>query len=392
MSREGGIVFGKAGAVARKGGVMFRKGEEASYDGGAVFDDGGTASHDGGTVSRKGGEVSRKGGAVFDDGGSAFRKGGSAFRKGAQNVRTNSDKFWTNLPAPPVRLPARASRDFSFPWNFKRFASARGESRSWHSSCTPSRPTRRCTPYRVKGGIMTATLIVKSSHPRKGFTAITQLGLKALHLALTHAAAISPRLPQDLVEGLKSDIESFGDVVPGVKKARSESVAATSGQFAALADGHERVRQVRAALRRVKAPADVKRAYGVGRKMRKDSVSDVKAALQQILDRAKEQPAEAESLGIVQKDLDGLVFALAAITDADTKQDQRRASAPLTTQERNRIGNRILAAVARIEGAGRLEFANDDTKRGSFEALGAGPRGRRNVDAASRTTEGVVSG
>ncbi|TKD13098.1 hypothetical protein [Polyangium fumosum] len=235
---------------------------------------------------------------------------------------------------------------------------------------------------------MTATLIVKSSYPRKGFTAITQLGLKALHLAFTHAAALSPRLPQDLVEELKSDIESFGDVVPGAKQARSESVAATSEQFAALADGYERARQVRAALRRVKASADVQRAYGVGRKMRKDSVSDVKAAIQQILDRAKDKPAEAKSLGIVQKDLDGLALALAAITDADTKQDQSRASAPLTTQERNRIGNRILAAVARIEGAGRLEFANDETKRASFEALGAGPRGKRNAGAAS-TTEGV---
>ncbi|MDI1434509.1 hypothetical protein [Polyangium sorediatum] len=239
---------------------------------------------------------------------------------------------------------------------------------------------------------MPATLIVKSSYPRKGFTTITQLGLKALHLALTHAAVISPRLPEGLVEGLVSDIESFGDVVPGAKQARSESVAATSEQFAALADGHERARQVRAALHRLKAPVDVKRAYGVGRRTRKDSVSDVKAALQQILDRAKEKPAEAASLGIVQKDVDGFALALAAITDADAKQEQRRASAPLTTQERNRVGNRILAAVARIEGAGRLEFANDPVKRGSFEALGAGPKGRRSAGAAGSTTEEVASG
>ncbi|MDI3284842.1 hypothetical protein [Polyangium sp. 15x6] len=239
---------------------------------------------------------------------------------------------------------------------------------------------------------MTATLIVKTSYPRKGFSAITQLGLKALNLALTHAAALGSRLPQGLAEGLTSDIESLGEVIPGAKQARSEAVAATSGQFAALADGHVRAKQVRAALRRVKAPADVKRAYGVGRKMRKDSVSDVKAAIQQILDRAKEKPAEAESLGIAKKDLDGLELSLAAITDADTKQEQKRASAPLTTQQRNRIGNRILAAVARIEGAGRLEFANDPVKRASFEALGAGPRVRRRVDAESGATEVVVSG
>ncbi|MDI1431845.1 hypothetical protein [Polyangium sorediatum] len=236
---------------------------------------------------------------------------------------------------------------------------------------------------------MNTDLNVKDTLPRKNFSSISQLGLKALNLALAHADALGPRLSPGLVEGLLADVEKLGDVIPGAKQARSESIAATSTQNAALAEGHARVRQVRAAVRRAKASVDVKHGYGIGQRIRSRVVSDVKAAIQQILDRAKDKPAEAKSLGIVQKDLDGLALALAAITDADTKQDQSRASAPLTTQQRNRIGNRILAAVARIEGAGRLEFANDETKRASFEALGAGPRGRRNVDAASSTTEGA---
>ncbi|MDI1443146.1 hypothetical protein [Polyangium sp. 6x1] len=239
---------------------------------------------------------------------------------------------------------------------------------------------------------MNTALIVKDTLPRKNFSAISQLGLKALNLALAHVAALGPRLPPGMVEDLLADVEKLGDVVPSAKQARSESVAATSAQNVALAEGHTRVRQVRAAVRRAKAPADVKRAFGIGRRTRTHVVSDVKAAIQQILDRAKEKPAEAESLGIMKKDLDGLTLALAAITDADTKQEQKRASAPLTTQERNRIGNRILAAVARIEGAGRLEFANDDVKRASFEALGAGPRIRRNMVSGSSAAEAAASG
>ncbi len=238
---------------------------------------------------------------------------------------------------------------------------------------------------------MNTLLIVNDTLPRKSFTAITQLGLKALNLANAHAAALGPRLPQGLLEGLLGDVETLGDVVPGAKQARSEAVAATSAQHAALVEGHARVKQFRAAVRRAKAPADVKRGYGVGQKMRKKVVSDVKAAMQQILDRTKEKPAEAESLGIVKKDLEGLTQSLVAITDADTKQEQKRASAPLSTQERNRMGNRILAAVARIEGAGRLEFANDEAKRASFEALGAGSRARRKVDAGSEAGGGEVA-
>lgn len=235
---------------------------------------------------------------------------------------------------------------------------------------------------------MTAALIVKSTLPAKDFTTITQLGLKALNLAVTHAAALGPRLPEGLVQGLSQDIEKLGEAVPGAKQARSEAVAATSAQNVALEQGHAQMQQIRAAVRRAKAPADVRRAYGIGQKVNKTNMRDVKAVIQQILGRAKENPAEAASLGIVQKDLDALALALVAITNADAVQEQKRASAPVTTQERNRMGNRILAAVARIEGAGRMEFAKDEAKRASFEALGAGARKRAPKESTPRHAPG----
>ncbi|MDI3283570.1 hypothetical protein [Polyangium sp. 15x6] len=218
---------------------------------------------------------------------------------------------------------------------------------------------------------------VKSTLPRKDFTAITQLGLKALSLALTHADSLVPRLPEGMIELLSNDIEKLGKVVPGAKQARSEAVAATSAQNVTLERGYAQARQIRAALRRAHAPADVKRAYGVGQKVKKTNVRDVKVAIRQILDRAKEHPAEAASLGIQSKDLDGLAQALVEITNADAIQEQKRASAPLATQERNRMGHRILRAVGRIEGAGRMEFANDEATRASFEALSAGSRKKK---------------
>ncbi len=239
---------------------------------------------------------------------------------------------------------------------------------------------------------MHALAIVNSTLPRRDFTAITQLGLKALTLTQEHAAALAPRLPQGLVEGLSSDIAALGDVVPDAKRARSEATAATSAQNVALERGFARASAIRTAVRRAKAPADVKRAYGVGQKVKKTCVRDVKAAIQQILERAKEKPAEAEALGIVKKDMESLTQALAAITDADAVQEQKRATAPLSTQERNRTGHRILAAVARIEGAGRIEFADDEAKRARFEALGGKPQGRRKREAGKGVAKGVEAG
>lgn len=174
---------------------------------------------------------------------------------------------------------------------------------------------------------MTSTLSVQDTHPKKDFSAITQLGLKALGLAQAHAAALEPRLPQDMVKELESDLGFLGAAVPGAKQARLAGISATTTQNAELARGYERVQQIRAAVRRAKVSAEVQRAYGVGVIINARVVRDVKVA--------------------------------------------------------NRTANRILAATARIEGAGRLEFAHDAVTRASFEALGVGTRRKRKTEAQS---------
>lgn len=74
-----------------------------------------------------------------------------------------------------------------------------------------------------------------------------------------------------------------------------------------------------------------------------------------------------------------------AITDADRIQEQQRARAPLSTQDRNRTANRILEAVARIAGAGGLEFDSDPEARAAFRALKPPPKSRK--VAAKRAPE-----
>ncbi|MRG92305.1 hypothetical protein [Polyangium spumosum] len=239
---------------------------------------------------------------------------------------------------------------------------------------------------------MNAPLIVTNTLPSKSFNTITQLGLKALNLALVHNAALGPRLPQGLVDGLIIDIEKLGEAVPGAKFAQGEAVAATSAQNVALESGHAQVKQIRAAIRRAKAPVDVKRAYGIGQKVNKTNVRDVQVAIQHILERAEKAPDEATSLGIVPKDIAKLKQSLAAITQADAQQEQKRATAPGTTRARNRTANRILAAVARIEGAGRIEFEDDPAILAEFEALGAGTRGKKKGDAENEEGEADPAG
>ena len=229
---------------------------------------------------------------------------------------------------------------------------------------------------------MKAAFLNPNAHPNQEFAHITYLGHKASNLALLHAAALGSRLPPTTVSTLIDDLDVLGAAVPGAKQVRHELKVATADQDAALRAGHARVKAVREAVKKARASDEVKKAYGVGQALNPAVVRDVKSVLQLILDRANANPGEAASLGIVQKDLDVMMVIHQAVTDADKVQDQKRSKAPLSTQDRNRTANRILDAVARIAGAGGLEFADDPKVLAEFAALK--PAARKN--AAKKVT------
>jgi hypothetical protein len=215
---------------------------------------------------------------------------------------------------------------------------------------------------------MTTPLTIKDTHPTIDFTSITQAGIKAYNLALAHKAEIDPCLP-GTIDALSNDLDALGAVVPGALQARHEARAATHAQNALLRQGHTRVRAIRKTVRRSGAPEDVQRAYGVGQYTNWKLVRDVKAALQQIVDRAFSAPSEAAGFGLAPSVVTALNTFLKALTDADMTQEEKRASAPLSTKERNLTGNRILKSTVLIAGAGMLAFADDPPTLASFEAL-----------------------
>jgi hypothetical protein len=229
-----------------------------------------------------------------------------------------------------------------------------------------------------------ASFRVTNAHPHQDFSGIARLGLKASNLALLHQAVLAPRLPPATLSTLAEDIDRLAAVVPGTRQVRQEAMVATATQAEALRVGYARVKAVRTAVKKSDASREVKQAYGVGQEVHSELVRDVKSVLQQILDRAASHPDEAASLGLLQKDLEAITAAHQAIANANKTQDHKQVTAPLSTQERNRVANRILAAVARIAGAGALEFAGDADVLAAFAALKPPSRTHKKKDPAAK--------
>ena len=236
---------------------------------------------------------------------------------------------------------------------------------------------------------MTASSILATAHPKHDFAVIAHLGHKASNLAALHQAALDPRLPPNTVSTLISDLDLLGVVIPDAKQVRHEARVATADQDATLQAGHELVKAVRAAVKKAGAAKEVQRAYGVGQVVNPLLVRDVKVALKLILDRVSANPGEAAGLGVLKKDVEAIAAAHQAITDAEKIQEHKMARAPLSTQDRNRTANRILDAVARIAGAGGLEFAHDPEVRAMFSALKPPPKTRKGGAKKAGPSPGV---
>jgi len=212
------------------------------------------------------------------------------------------------------------------------------------------------------------TLTIKKAYPAIEFAGIIQIGIKAYTLAVAHKTEIEARLP-GTIDALGKDVDTLAAVIPGAVQARHEAKVATHTQNVLLRQGHTQVKAIRKIVRNSSAPADVQRAYGVGQFTNWKVVRDVKAAIKQIVDRASSAPLEAANLGLVPSAVAALQDFLKTLTDADMAQEEKRATAPLSTKERNMTANRILQSAVLIAGAGMLEFAKDPPTLESFEEL-----------------------
>jgi hypothetical protein len=213
----------------------------------------------------------------------------------------------------------------------------------------------------------------QNEHPGKDFNDIVQVGLKAHALAIAHRPLLEPRLPVDTIENLSSDLTALGALVPGAKQVKEESKAATSSQNDALSKGHALISAIRANVLRRKVAPGIRKGYGVGTRWNPRLVKDIASAGQQIVERASDNAAEAQGLGILPKDIEALKGCLLVLGTLDQEQEIKRATSPGSTKSRNSTAREILKAVDHIIGAGILEFAEDKTLRAEFQALiGAG--------------------
>jgi hypothetical protein len=233
--------------------------------------------------------------------------------------------------------------------------------------------------------VSTIQMSVKDRRPKKPFSSIAVLGWRALDLVTTHKTEIEGRLPG--VGGrLGDDLAAINVVVPGAIQARNVCVALTHAQRAIFEKGCERARDIRETVRRGGAEMEVQKAYGVGRRVNPQQPGTVIAALQQIIERANKEPEEAAGFGLIAEDVSALSGLVDALSKADTEQDQKRASAPLSTKERNRTGNRIVQTIVLIAGAGRSAFVNDPDVRASFDELMESLKTKRPSRAKKKST------
>ncbi len=208
----------------------------------------------------------------------------------------------------------------------------------------------------------------RPSRPRRDPNEIVRRGIRGYELAVRHRARLEERLAPATIEGLASDLEKVGEVVPAALSARGERKAATGAQRAAAETAKGLVMAIRKSVAESGLGKAARQGFGEGVRVQLEVVKSVVAAGELILARAESHPEEARKAGVLPRDLEALTRALADLRGADFDQERKKVSQKESTGARNATLARIEATVRRVSAAGQLEFAAEPEVAMEFAA------------------------
>ncbi len=195
---------------------------------------------------------------------------------------------------------------------------------------------------------------------------LVERGKIAHELATRHG--IVDRLPEGMLDALVVDIEALETSLPKVAEARRKARAATVHQRQSLEQGMSLARGLRTVVRKASKSAAVRKRYAVGAICNGTVITQVVSVLEQIVNRAEAEPAEAKELGIVAEDLVNLHAMLDAIRAADKEQRVLCTESIKATEDRTLAARRTQDAIGRIAAAGLARFATSEVAE-AFKAL-----------------------
>jgi hypothetical protein len=181
-------------------------------------------------------------------------------------------------------------------------------------------------------------------------------GLKSYELAQEFRAAVEPRLPGGLLDALKKDLDALE--APGEEN--QSKVARVRGFTSTQEQAAEKAllwcSTVREALKRGRAPTDVKKAAGVGMNFSRGKVEAVVASARTVQDAYARFPEAFRAVGVLPADMKNGERLASALIYADLNQETEKVKKTQTTSARNALRKRIEDAVDRIRAAGLLQY------------------------------------
>ena len=194
-------------------------------------------------------------------------------------------------------------------------------------------------------------------------------GLKAYELAQEFKAALEPRLPSGLLEGLKEDLDRLAAAGEESQTKVAEVKGFTGTRAQAVDQSILWCSTTREALKRAKAPVDVKKAAGVGTNFSRKSSDGAVGSIRAILEAYDRFAEIFRTAGVLPADMDEGKQLAAALTNAELAQETAKARKTQTTATRNALRKRIEAAVDRIRGAGLMQYRTQPATAARFAAL-----------------------
>ncbi|HCF61843.1 MAG TPA: hypothetical protein DFS52_28085 [Myxococcales bacterium] len=197
---------------------------------------------------------------------------------------------------------------------------------------------------------------------------MVRCGNELVPLTELHRMKLEPRCEAGLIDGFKADVARLDQKAVIIATIRESKKASTLNQNDALGRTADILSLLRGSITD-HFPSDktLHTEFGIGLKIRRDSVPSLKAASAKFLEGAQRHADKARAAGILPEDIEELASTSSAAAGADVAQEASRASSRETTAERNLIHRRVEVAITKIRAVAKIAFRNEPEIRDAFE-------------------------
>lgn len=208
-----------------------------------------------------------------------------------------------------------------------------------------------------------------NTRPKWDIAATEQASTRAYELVTKYRSDIEPRLQPNTIDQLQEDMKELINRHSGQTESLTKQKSSTQDKNQSIRDLHNTIISIHDMVKAGNPDKDILQAFGVGTDIYIRSKSDNIAGANLIVDAYNNNKDWANSVGIIDNDIEELSTLLTDVDESQTSQGKAIFTRTAQTLDKNNLQRKVEDTVTQLSAIGAHVFRKDPGTAQLFKNL-----------------------